>query len=182
MSLEKGHSHVDSSGLVYLPYLHFWQAKSHNLVELCAHMSGVFGAKPPVRPGKAILVVVLLWLFLWCYLCCYWWCCLCWYYRLDVVFLCYCRYYFNSVIVSAVLSVCGGVFVCSVSCFVVDSVHFVIVGVITVVVVIVIVFAAAAVFISNLNLTYSRRIVYILWCTYWFNFLQRCRFPRNGTA
>lgn len=48
MALKVGHKHVDQSGLVYLPYLHEWSARSHNLVELCAHMSSVFGAEPPV--------------------------------------------------------------------------------------------------------------------------------------
>lgn len=39
-------------GLVYLPYLHEWNARSHNLLELCAHMSSVFGAEPPVFASK----------------------------------------------------------------------------------------------------------------------------------
>lgn len=49
MSLKVGHKHVDQSGLVYLPYLHEWTARTHNLVELIANMSSVFGAEPPVR-------------------------------------------------------------------------------------------------------------------------------------
>lgn len=53
MSLKVGHRHVDQSGLVYLPYLHEWAGMTHNLVELCAHMSSVFGAEPPVREGVA---------------------------------------------------------------------------------------------------------------------------------
>lgn len=48
MSLKVGHKHVDQSGLVYLPYLHEWTARTHNLVELIANMSSVFGAEPPV--------------------------------------------------------------------------------------------------------------------------------------
>lgn len=48
MKLKVGHRHVDQSGLVYLPYLHEWAARTHNLVELIANMSGVFGAEPPV--------------------------------------------------------------------------------------------------------------------------------------
>ena len=53
MSLKVGHKHVDQSGLVYLPYLHEWSARSHNLVQLCAHMSSVFGAEPPVSAERA---------------------------------------------------------------------------------------------------------------------------------
>lgn len=53
MALKKGHKHVDQSGLVYLPYLHEWSARTHNLVQLCAHMSSVFGAEPPVSLGRA---------------------------------------------------------------------------------------------------------------------------------
>jgi ESCRT-I complex subunit TSG101 len=34
-------------GLVYLPYLHEWQARDHKLTELCGHMSSVFSADPP---------------------------------------------------------------------------------------------------------------------------------------
>ncbi len=49
MSLKVGHRHVDQTGLVYLPYLHEWTARTHNLVELIANMSSVFGAEPPVR-------------------------------------------------------------------------------------------------------------------------------------
>ncbi|CAM9919938.1 unnamed protein product [Scytosiphon promiscuus] len=48
MSLKVGHRHVDQSGLVYLPYLHEWSARTHNLVELIANMSSVFGAEPPL--------------------------------------------------------------------------------------------------------------------------------------
>ncbi|CAN0179969.1 unnamed protein product [Ectocarpus sp. 6 AP-2014] len=48
MKLKVGHRHVDQSGLVYLPYLHEWAARTHNLVELIANMSGVFGAEPPL--------------------------------------------------------------------------------------------------------------------------------------
>ncbi|CAM9988688.1 unnamed protein product [Pylaiella littoralis] len=48
MSLKVGHRHVDQGGLVYLPYLHEWSARTHNLVELIANMSSVFGAEPPL--------------------------------------------------------------------------------------------------------------------------------------
>ncbi|CAM9123792.1 unnamed protein product [Ectocarpus sp. 12 AP-2014] len=53
MKLKVGHRHVDQSGLVYLPYLHEWAARTHNLVELIANMSGVFGAEPPLFAGSA---------------------------------------------------------------------------------------------------------------------------------
>jgi UEV domain len=39
---------VDSSGLVYLPYLHEWNDRTHNLVQLCTALSGVFSQDPPV--------------------------------------------------------------------------------------------------------------------------------------
>jgi UEV domain len=42
------HRHVDSSGLVYLPYLHEWSDRTHNLVQLCTALSGVFSQDPPV--------------------------------------------------------------------------------------------------------------------------------------
>ncbi|CAM9303641.1 unnamed protein product [Choristocarpus tenellus] len=48
MSLKIGHQHVDRNGMVYLPYLHDWAAATHNLVTLCATMSSVFGADPPL--------------------------------------------------------------------------------------------------------------------------------------
>lgn len=55
MDIKVGHRHVDREGLVYLPYLHEWTARSHNLTELCAAMSSVFGMDPPVyaikKPG-----------------------------------------------------------------------------------------------------------------------------------
>jgi UEV domain len=34
--------------MVYLPYLHEWEGRTHDLVELCAAMSGVFSQEPPV--------------------------------------------------------------------------------------------------------------------------------------
>lgn len=48
MDIKVGHRHVDRDGLVYLPYLHEWNPRSHNLTELCAAMSSVFGMDPPV--------------------------------------------------------------------------------------------------------------------------------------
>lgn len=51
MSLRAGHRNVDQNGLVSMAYLQGWSAASHNLVELVANMSTVFGAEPPVRFG-----------------------------------------------------------------------------------------------------------------------------------
>ncbi|CAM9153201.1 unnamed protein product [Chrysoparadoxa australica] len=48
MEVKPGHRHVDSAGLVYLPYLHEWNAATHNLVKLCETISSVFGVDPPV--------------------------------------------------------------------------------------------------------------------------------------
>jgi ESCRT-I complex subunit TSG101 len=39
-------------GLVYLPYLHEWNARTHNLLELCGAMSSVFSQDPPVFSTK----------------------------------------------------------------------------------------------------------------------------------
>jgi hypothetical protein len=59
----------DSQGLVYLPYLHEWNARTHNLLELCAHLSSVFGVEPPcfasrkpqqVRQPTTVQVIVRL--------------------------------------------------------------------------------------------------------------------------
>ncbi|CAM9880227.1 unnamed protein product, partial [Phaeothamnion confervicola] len=51
MALKMGHRHVDSAGFVYLPYLHEWNGRSHDLVQLCAHMSSIFGQDPPPPPS-----------------------------------------------------------------------------------------------------------------------------------
>ncbi|CAM9172299.1 unnamed protein product [Discosporangium mesarthrocarpum] len=48
LTLKSGHRHVDNNGMIYLPYLHEWRRGTHNLVHLCAHMSSVFGAEPPL--------------------------------------------------------------------------------------------------------------------------------------
>lgn len=52
MELKMGHRHVDREGLVYLPYLHEWNARTHNLLELCGAMSSVFSQDPPVFSTK----------------------------------------------------------------------------------------------------------------------------------
>lgn len=46
--LKEHHAHVGSDGHVYLPYLHEWSPRTHNLVELVVAMSSVFSADPPV--------------------------------------------------------------------------------------------------------------------------------------
>lgn len=48
MYLKENHMHVGSDGKVYLPYLHDWNLRTHNLVELVVAMSSVFSADPPV--------------------------------------------------------------------------------------------------------------------------------------
>lgn len=48
MYLKEHHAHVGSDGHVYLPYLHEWNPRTHNLVELVVAMSSVFSADPPV--------------------------------------------------------------------------------------------------------------------------------------
>ena len=48
MYLKENHMHVGSDGKVYLPYLHEWNIRTHNLVELVVAMSSVFSADPPV--------------------------------------------------------------------------------------------------------------------------------------
>jgi ESCRT-I complex subunit TSG101 len=55
MYLKENHMHVGSDGKVYLPYLHEWNPRTHNLVELVVAMSSVFSADPPVftKPPSA---------------------------------------------------------------------------------------------------------------------------------
>jgi len=47
MRIKNGHKHVDMHGMVYLPYLHSWNAQS-SLAELVMYMSLVFSEDPPV--------------------------------------------------------------------------------------------------------------------------------------
>ena len=47
MRIKERHKHVDSAGVVYLPYLHHWGADS-GLVELVSVMASVFSEDPPV--------------------------------------------------------------------------------------------------------------------------------------
>lgn len=56
MTFKRGHRHVDLSGLVYMPYLHEWSPRTHNMVELLGSMSRVFGVEPPVRAGPLVCI------------------------------------------------------------------------------------------------------------------------------
>ncbi len=55
MMIKQGHKHVGVDGMVYMPYLHSWRSRTHNLVEAVRHMSDLFGKDPPVfaRPAGA---------------------------------------------------------------------------------------------------------------------------------
>jgi hypothetical protein len=48
MVIKPNHRHVDTQGLVYMPYLHSWTPASSTLQELTSALSGVFGQDPPV--------------------------------------------------------------------------------------------------------------------------------------
>jgi ESCRT-I complex subunit TSG101 len=48
MYLKENHAHVGSDGMVYLPYTHEWNPRSHTLIEMVVAMSSVFSADPPV--------------------------------------------------------------------------------------------------------------------------------------
>lgn len=49
MMVKRDHQHVDQSGLVDFWYLQDWEEGSHHLLGLCALLSDLFGAVPPVR-------------------------------------------------------------------------------------------------------------------------------------
>ncbi|KAL3945748.1 MAG: hypothetical protein SGBAC_000135 [Bacillariaceae sp.] len=55
MYLKENHPHVGSDGMVYLPYTHEWNPRTHSLIEKIVAMSSVFSADPPVfsRPTPA---------------------------------------------------------------------------------------------------------------------------------
>jgi len=55
MYLKENHPHVGSDGMVYLPYTHEWNARTHSLIEMIVAISSVFSADPPVfsRPTPA---------------------------------------------------------------------------------------------------------------------------------
>jgi len=46
--LKENHPHVRSDGMVYLPYTHEWDPRTHSLIEMVVAMSSVFSADPPV--------------------------------------------------------------------------------------------------------------------------------------
>jgi len=48
MYLKENHAHVASDGMVYLPYTHKWDQRTHSLIEMVVAMSSVFSADPPV--------------------------------------------------------------------------------------------------------------------------------------
>ena len=48
MYLKENHPHVGSDGMVYMPYLHEWNGRTHSLIEMVVAMSSVFSADPPV--------------------------------------------------------------------------------------------------------------------------------------
>lgn len=48
MYLKENHPHVGSDGMVYLPYTHEWNPRTHSLIEMVVAMSSVFSADPPV--------------------------------------------------------------------------------------------------------------------------------------
>lgn len=53
MMIKQGHKHVGADGMLYMPYLHSWSARSHNLIDAVLSMSRIFGEDPPVfaRPA-----------------------------------------------------------------------------------------------------------------------------------
>lgn len=53
MIVKPGHKHVDSEGLVYMPYLMSWIGVSCSLVGLCDHISAVFSSDPPLYSKPA---------------------------------------------------------------------------------------------------------------------------------
>jgi UEV domain/Vps23 core domain len=60
MYLKENHRHVEPDGKVFMPYLHEWNAHSHNLVEMTVALSSVFSADPPVftrPPPKSSIVL-----------------------------------------------------------------------------------------------------------------------------
>jgi ESCRT-I complex subunit TSG101 len=53
MYLKENHPHVGSDGMVYMPYLHEWNGRTHSLIEMVVAMSSVFSADPPVFTRSA---------------------------------------------------------------------------------------------------------------------------------
>ena len=54
MMIKEGHKHVGPDGMVYMPYLHSWNSRTHNLIQMVVQMSTLFGEDPPVfaRPNN----------------------------------------------------------------------------------------------------------------------------------
>ena len=48
MMIKVGHKHVTADGMVYMPYLHSWKPRSHNLIDTVTSLSQLFGKDPPV--------------------------------------------------------------------------------------------------------------------------------------
>lgn len=53
MYLKENHPHVGSDGMVYLPYIHEWNSRTHSLIEMVVAMSSVFSADPPCYSRSA---------------------------------------------------------------------------------------------------------------------------------
>jgi ESCRT-I complex subunit TSG101 len=53
MYLKENHPHVGSDGMVYMPYTHEWNPRTHSLIEMVVAMSSVFSADPPVFTRSA---------------------------------------------------------------------------------------------------------------------------------
>ncbi|KAL3810168.1 hypothetical protein ACHAXA_007055 [Cyclostephanos tholiformis] len=56
MTINVNHSNVGQDGMVYMPYLHNWNADTHDLTELAACLSSIFGDDPPCYHRKAVTV------------------------------------------------------------------------------------------------------------------------------
>lgn len=48
MALKPAHPHVDSGGMIYIPYLNGWNATSSTLTELAGYLTSTFSTAPPV--------------------------------------------------------------------------------------------------------------------------------------
>ena len=48
MYLKENHPHVGRDGMVYMPYTHEWNSRTHSLIEMVVAMSSIFSADPPV--------------------------------------------------------------------------------------------------------------------------------------
>jgi len=48
MVIKENHRHVGRDGMVYMPYLHSWNANNSSLVEMTSALSTLFGYEPPL--------------------------------------------------------------------------------------------------------------------------------------